>query len=186
MKNIKAISAVVLAATMAFGMNVCAASSSTTTNTDASSVVAGESYIVYRDSSSNVTRAAVAKTTDGKSVRVVSDYSEVTGAKMVATVTAADEATADALQAYVDADAAGKTVLVSGIRVRIYDKGVSLTDSFGTFTAKIGVGAKYNGQTATAYIYSVDGTVTKVPVTIVNGQAVVPMEKMGVVTIVLD
>ena len=47
-------------------------------------------------------------------------------------------------------------------------------------------GAKYNGMTATAYIYAIDGTVTAVPVTIVNGQAVVPMEVMGVVTIVLD
>lgn len=185
--NIKAISAVVLASTMAFGMNVAAASSSTTSNTAASTIVENqENYVVYRNSTTTATRAAVVKTTEGKTVRVVSDYAEVTSPKMIATVTKADKATAEALKAYVDTDAAGKTVLVSGIRVRMYEAGKSLTDGFGTFNAKIGVGAKYNGKTATAYIYSIDGTVTKVAVTIVNGQAIIPMAKMGVVTLVLD
>ena len=68
----------------------------------------------------------------------------------------------------------------------MYDGDTSIKDGFGTFTAKVGVGAKYNGRTATAYIYAIDGTVTAVPVTIVNGQAIVPMSVMGVVTIVLD
>lgn len=185
MKRIKAISALALALTMAFGMNVFAASSSTTTNTSTSSVVATESYIVY-PSSGTTTRAAVAKSTTGEAVRVVADYSQVTSKKFLSTVTEADEATYEALSAYVEAVAPGQTVLVDGIRLRMYNVDESVVDGFGTFTAKIGVGAQYNGMTATAYIYSIDGTVTAVPVTIVNGQAIVPMTVMGVVSIVLD
>ena len=98
----------------------------------------------------------------------------------------ADTKTYNALQEYVNTIAPGKQVLASGVRFRMYDGKTSIKNGFGTFTAKVGVGAKYNGKTATAYIYAIDGTVTAVPVTIVNGQAVVPMEVMGVVTIVLD
>ena len=202
MKNLKAMSSVVLAVSLAFGMNVCAAESSTTTNTNASAITQQEQqHVLERGSSSTTTRAAVTTTTSGETVRVAADYSAVsipnksTGAgsaaaagthKGTVTVYPADTKTYNALQEYVNTVASGKQVIASGVRFRMYDGKTSIKNGFGTFTAKVGVGAKYNGMTATAYIYAIDGTVTAVPVTIVNGQAVVPMEVMGVVTIVLD
>ena len=201
MKNLKAMSSVVLAVSLAFGMNVCAAESSTTTNTNASAITQQEQHVLERGSSSTTTRAAVTTTTAGETVRVAADYSAVsipnksTGASSAAaagtykgtvTVYPADTKTYNALQEYVNTIAPGKQILASGVRFRMYDGKTSIKNGFGTFTAKVGVGAKYNGKTATAYIYAIDGTVTAVPVTIVNGQAVVPMEVMGVVTIVLD
>ena len=203
MKNLKAMSSVVLAVSLAFGMNVCAAESSTTTNTNASAITQQEQqHVLERGSSSTTTRAAVTTTTSGETVRVAADYSAVsipnksTGAssstaaagthKGTVTVYPADTKTYNALQEYVNTVASGKQVIASGVRFRMYDGKTSIKNGFGTFTAKVGVGAKYNGKTATAYIYAIDGTVTAVPVTIVNGQAVVPMEVMGVVTIVLD
>ena len=201
MKNLKAMSSVVLAVSLAFGMNVCAAESSTTTNTKASAIMQQEQQHILEKGNGTTTRAAVTTTTSGETVRVAADYSEVsipnksTGASSAAaagthkgtvTVYPADTKTYNALQEYVNTVAPGKQVLASGVRFRMYDGKTSIKNGFGTFTAKVGVGAKYNGMTATAYIYAIDGTVTAVPVTIVNGQAVVPMEVMGVVTIVLD
>ncbi len=202
MKNLKAMSSVVLAVSLAFGMNVCAAESSTTTNTKASAIMQQEQQHILEKGNGTTTRAAVTTTTSGETVRVAADYSAVsipnksTGAssstaaagthKGTVTVYPADTKTYNALQEYVNTIAPGKQVLASGVRFRMYDGKTSIKNGFGTFTAKVGVGAKYNGKTATAYIYAIDGTVTAVPVTIVNGQAVVPMEVMGVVTIVLD
>ena len=201
MKNLKAMSSVVLAVSLAFGMNVCAAESSTTTNTKASAIMQQEQQHILEKENGTTTRAAVTTTTSGETVRVAADYSAVsipnksTGAgsaaaagthKGTVTVYPADTKTYNALQEYVNTVAPGKQVLASGVRFRMYDGKTSIKNGFGTFTAKVGVGAKYNGMTATAYIYAIDGTVTAVPVTIVNGQAVVPMEVMGVVTIVLD
>lgn len=201
MKNLKAMSSVVLAVSLAFGMNVCAAESSTTTNTKASAIMQQEQQHILEKGNGTTTRAAVTTTISGETVRVAADYSAVsipnksTGAgsaaaagthKGTVTVYPADTKTYNALQEYVNTVAPGKQVLASGVRFRMYDGKTSIKNGFGTFTAKVGVGAKYNGKTATAYIYAIDGTVTAVPVTIVNGQAVVPMEVMGVVTIVLD
>ena len=201
MKNLKAMSSVVLAVSLAFGMNVCAAESSTTTNTKASAIMQQEQQHILEKGNGTTTRAAVTTTTSGETVRVAADYSAVsipnksTGAgsaaaagthKGTVTVYPADTKTYNALQEYVNTVAPGKQVIAHGVRFRMYDGKTSIKNGFGTFTAKVGVGAKYNGKTATAYIYAIDGTVTAVPVTIVNGQAVVPMEVMGVVTIVLD
>lgn len=201
MKNLKAMSSVVLAVSLAFGMNVCAAESSTTTNTKASAIMQQEQQHILEKGNGTTTRAAVTTTTSGETVRVAADYSAVsipnksTGVgsaaaagthKGTVTVYPADTKTYNALQEYVNTVAPGKQVIASGVRFRMYDGKTSIKNGFGTFTAKVGVGAKYNGMTATAYIYAIDGTVTAVPVTIVNGQAVVPMEVMGVVTIVLD
>ena len=77
MKNLKAMSSVVLAVSLAFGMNVCAAVSSTTTNTKASAIMQQEQQHILEKGNGTTTRAAVTTTTSGETVRVAADYSAV-------------------------------------------------------------------------------------------------------------
>lgn len=200
MKKFTKFVAAVMALTLAAGTVAFAADSSTTTNTtvaesSSSSSDSGDNgsssaapaavypdYIVYRDSTSTVTRAAAVRANSGL-IRVASDYAEVPDTSLIATAIRADKAVAKALTDYINILEPGKTV-IGPIKIQMYRKGVALADGFGTFRAIIGVGAKYNGLPVTAYIYHQDGTVEKLSLTVTNGRVVVPFTSVGTVALV--
>lgn len=190
MRNLTKVVAAALALTMAMGMMVGAATSSTTSNTTTSSETSSSSsksetivypdYIVYRNSAVVSSRAAAVKTGAGV-IRVASDYKAVTDDKIIATAIALDANTAAAIKAILPA---GGTV-VGPIKVQFYKKGVAGQTGFGTFYANVSVSTKYNGQTATVYIYNQDGTTSTVTATVTAGRVSVPLTQGATIAIVL-
>lgn len=188
MRKLSQAVAAVAALTMAMGMMVSAANSSTTSNTTTSSTstvaeTAATSYVITRAEAASGAKAAVVKV-DGSNVRVSSNYSAVTDAKVVATAVAADKSTASAVKSAVAAAMPGKTV-VGPVKIQFYKGGVAGQKSFGTFTAAVTVSARYNGQTVAVYIFNQDGTGQIVNATVVNGRVNVPLTQGATIVLAL-
>jgi hypothetical protein len=182
----------VLATTMLFGTTVFAASSSTTTNTSSSSVTesAPSSYIVPKNGT-----AAVAN-----SVRVTSDYSQVTDKAVIATVTApattqsaktatgtsAYDPAAAAVSSYVAAAAPNASKVFGPYKLRMYKAGQSIWSGFGTFNANFGIGNAYDGKTVTVYQLHKDGSVSATTATVAKGKVNLPITEMGTFVMVLN
>ena len=166
----------VLAASMTFGMSVCAAPSSTTTNTAVSSIV------VQKDNSGTATATV-------GSVKISASYNEVSVPNAVGTAVSAPakEAATTVLTDYVKAQLATTPGTVVGtFKLRLYKAGVALTDNFGTMPVSFGVGNKYDGKTATVYQIHKDGTITATVVTVAKGKVSLPVTEMGSFTVVIN
>jgi hypothetical protein len=175
-KRLTVLVAGALAAAMTFGMTVCAATSSTTTNTAVSSIV------ISKDST------GVATATVG-SVKIAADYNNVTVPNAVGTAVSAPakEAATSALTDYVKAQLATVPgTIVGTYKLRLYKAGVALTKDFGTMPVSFGVGNKYDGKTATVYQIHADGTITATVVTVVKGKVSLPITEMGSFAVVIN
>lgn len=182
MKKFKFAVAAVLTAAMMAGGTVMAAgspSASTTTVTTSSSEAAAptvkESWIPRAHGYQAV-----------KGVRFTSDYAETEKDDVATTYAAStkEEATT-VLEDYVAANASSAAVKFGPYKVRMYRKGVSIWDGFGTFKFSMGVGTKYDGQTATVFQIHKDGSITAVPVVVSGGKVTVSTQDMGTFYVVL-
>ena len=175
-RRISVLVAGVLAASMTFGMSVCAAPSSTTTNTAVSTIV------VEKDNSGTAT-ATVA------SVKISASYNEVTVPNAVGTAVAAParEAATTVLTDYVKAQLVETPGFIVGtFKLRLYEAGVAITNNFGTMPVSFGVGNKYDGKTATVYEIHKDGKITVATVTVAKGKVTLPVTEMGSFTVVIN
>ncbi len=178
-KKLTAAVAGVLAATMVFGTSVFAANSPSTSKTEVKASTTTESA-----APAAAVNAYIPRTSGGyqavEGVRFQSDYSSVTDSKAVATSYKADakDAATVALEEYVAASSAtGKTF--GPYKLRMYKAGKAVWNGFGTFKYSVGVGNKYDGQTATVFQIHQDGSVTTTQVTVVNGKVNISVEDMG-------
>ena len=161
---------------MTFGMSVCAAPSSTTTNTAVSSIV------VQKDNSGTATATV-------GSVKISASYNEVSVPNAVGTAVSAPakEAATTVLTDYVKAQLATTPGTVVGtFKLRLYKAGVALTKDFGTMPVSFGVGNKYDGKTATVYQIHADGTITATVVTVAKGKVSLPITEMGSFAVVIN
>ena len=118
-------------------------------------------------------------------VRFTSAYKEA-DKDVLATAYAASkkELATTVLQNYVDA-AAPAAQKFGPYKIRMYRKGVSIWDGFGTFKFSIGVGSKYNGKTATIYQIHKDGSITTTSAVVTGGKVDVSVMDMGTFYVVL-
>lgn len=184
MKRVRLAAAVVLTATMLAGGTVMAGGSPSSTTTAVTASTSSASTETTAVTENWIPRAHGYQAV--KQVRFTSDYSD-TEKGTVATVYAAstkEEATT-VLQDYVDKNAAATATKFGPYKIRMYRKGVSIWDGFGTFKFNIGVGSKYDGKTATVYQIHKDGTVTTTTVTVTGGKVTVSTKDMGTFYVVL-
>lgn len=174
-KKFTAALAGVLAATMVFGTTVMAApspsASTTEVKTETTATAAVNAYIPRGGNSYQ----------EVSGVRFQSDYTEVTEKNAIATSYKASEkdAATKALEEYAAADSTSTGKTFGPYKLRMYKAGKSIWDGFGTFKYTIGVGNKYDGQTATVYQIHKDGSVTTTQVTVVNGKLAISVQDMG-------
>ena len=182
-RKISSVLAAVLVGSMIIGTTVFAADSSTTTNTQTTSLLeqdavkAGETpYAAPNGKNQGVA------TVDGS--RVTVDYSDVTTPGAIETLVKLpeNEEATKVLRDYVNANLNGATV-VFGAKLRVYKAGVSLTSGFGTAKQSIGIGNKYDGRTAVVSMISQDGTIKTLEVPVVNGK--VNFEITGPVSVMI-
>lgn len=182
-RKISSVLAAVLVGSMIIGTTVFAADSSTTTNTQTTSLLeqdavkAGETLYA----APNGKNQGVA-TCDGK--RVTVDYSGVTTPGAVETLVKLpeNEEATKVLRDYVNANLNGATVVFGG-KFRVYKAGVSLTSGFGSAKQAVGVGNQYDGRTAVVTMINQDGTITTLEVPVVNGK--VNFEITGPVSVMI-
>ncbi len=192
-KNFASVLAAVLTGTMLMGMTVCAADSSTTTNTastdivkDASAiytnseVAAGKTMFAVPSASTKVGTATVSGT------RITVNYSEVTIPQAVTTAVSAPakEAATTALNDYVNANLEGGQVVLT-TKLRLYKAGQSINSGFGTMNATFGVGNKYDGRTAVVFQIHQDGSISKTEVVVANGKVQLPVTDLGTFSVVI-
>ena len=191
-KKLMAAVAGVMALTMSLGLVAFAASSPSTITADTTSssssssssstttTVSPSSYVVARNSTSNVAAAPVI----GGTTRVVSDYREVTNPSVIFTAIAPK--TGDGAAAALTTATAGSTAVSKQVKIQCYIGANSVLSGFGTFNARISVGTRYNGQTVYANVITPDGVISKLPVVVTGGYAIVPMTQVGTVVITLN
>ena len=184
-RKISSIIAAALVGSMVFGSTVFAADSSTTTNTESTSIVESEEvksgatmYAV--PTGKNEGTATVAGT------RVTVNYGEVTvpGSIETAVVAPAQEEATKVLDDYVNSQSGGGTVILK-IKLRLYEAGKSINSGFGVIKQSIGVGNKYDGRTAIVYQIHQDGTITATEVVVVNGKVNIALTDLGTFAIVI-
>ena len=184
-RKISSIIAAALVGSMVFGSTVFAADSSTTTNTESTSIVESEEvksgatmYAV--PAGKNEGTATVAGT------RVTVNYGEVTvpGSIETAVVAPAQEEATKVLDDYVNSQSGGGTVILK-IKLRLYKAGKSINSGFGVIKQSIGVGNKYDGRTAIVYQIHQDGTITATEVVVVNGKVNIALTDLGTFAIVI-
>lgn len=169
-KRLTGIVAGVLAATMVFGTMIFAAGA---TSPSTHNTMSPTTKTVSTTSTTTAPKPAnyiVPKTNGFAAVagaRVTSDYTEVTIPNAIATAVNTNDAYTQALAAALPADA---TKVIKPIKVRMYVKGVSIWDGFGTFTFSIGVGNQYDGQTVTVYSIDKTGAITTFEAVVEDGK----------------
>lgn len=195
----------VLAASMTFGMTVCAAPSPTTHNTN---VISGNSTETATTATTTTTTSTqteeantpvstiiISRDANGTatstvgSVKVSANYSQVSVPNAVGTAVSAPvkEAATTVLTDYVKAQLATTPgTIVGTFKLRLYKAGVAITDNFGTMPVSFGVGNKYDGKTATVYQIHKDGTITATVVTVAKGKVSLPVTEMGSFTVVIN
>ena len=180
MKNKKftAALATVLTATMVFGTTVMAAPSPSASTTAVKST-ATETSAPAETVNAYIPRGGSYQEVSG--VRFSSDYTEVTDNKAVATSYKASEkdAATKALTDYVATASTSTGKTFGPYKLRMYKAGKSVWDGFGTFKYTVGVGNKYDGQTATVYQIHKDGSVTATQVVVSHGKVTIAVQDMG-------
>lgn len=168
--------AAVLTATMVFGTTVMAAPSPSVKTTE---VTASENAAPAAEANAYIPRGGSYQEVAG--VRFSSDYSETTDNKVIATSYKASEkdAATQALTDYVAAASTSTGKTFGPYKLRMYKAGKSIWDGFGTFKYTVGVGNKYDGQTATVYQIHKDGSVTATQVVVSHGKINIAVQDMG-------
>lgn len=173
--------AAVLTATMVFGTTVMAAPSPSvkTTEVTASENAAPANAAPAAEANAYIPRGGSYQEVAG--VRFSSDYSETTDNKVIATSYKASEkdAATKALTDYVAAASTSTGKTFGPYKLRMYKAGKSIWDGFGTFKYTVGVGNKYDGQTATVYQIHKDGSVTATQVVVSHGKVNIAVQDMG-------
>lgn len=177
-KKFTAALATVLTATMVFGTTVMAAPSPSASTTAVKST-ATETSAPAEPVNAYIPRGGSYQEVSG--VRFSSDYTEVTDNKAVATSYKASEkdAATKALTDYVAAASTSTGKTFGPYKLRMYKAGKSVWDGFGTFKYTVGVGNKYDGQTATVYQIHKDGSVTATQVVVSHGKVTIAVQDMG-------
>ena len=184
MKRVRLAVAVVLTAAMLAGGTVMAAGSPSSTTTAVTASTSSASTETTAATENWIPRAHGYQAV--KQVRFTSDYSDTEkGTLATAYAASTKEEATTVLQDYVDKNAAATATKFGPYKIRMYRKGVSIWDGFGTFTFNIGVGSKYDGKTATVYQIHKDGTVTTTTVTVTGGKVTVSTKDMGTFYVVL-
>ena len=191
-RKISSIIAAVLVGSMVIGSTVFAADSSTTTNTDSSSVVEeSASVLESAEVKSGATMYAVPTsknegTATVAGTRVTVNYSEVTvpGSIETAVVAPAKEEATKVLDDYVKATF-GDGIVVFRAKLRLYKAGKSINSGFGVLKESFGVGNKYDGRTATVIQHHQDGSITTTDVVVVNGKVNIAVTDLGTFAIVI-
>ncbi len=189
-RKFTAAAAGVLAASMMFGATAFAANSpSTKTTTVSNTAQTTTTTTESTPAAETTTPAYISRSSNGyqnvAGTRVEADYSSVSDKTVVATAAKAEVSAAvtQALDAYIaTTEDAGKTTFGT-YKVQMYKGGKSTWDGFGTFNFKVTVGSKYEGQTATVYVYHKDGTVSKLQVVVTKGKLAIPMNEMGTIKV---
>ena len=184
--------AAILVGSMIIGTTVFAADSSTTTNTESSTITeeavpapltqeAKEGKTMFATPNAKGVGTATVGTT-----KLTVNYNQCTlpGAIETGVVAPANSGATQALESYVAANFTGKKI-VSRAWLRLYKAGVSVKDGFGTLTESFGVGNAYDGQTATVVQHHADGTITTTEVPVVNGKVTVSVTDLGTFFILL-
>jgi hypothetical protein len=184
-RKISTVIAAVLVGSMIVGSTVFAADSSTTTNTDSTSIVESneikEGITIYAvPSGKNEGTATVGGT------RVTVNYSEVTipGAIETAVVAPANEEATKVLDDYVNANLGGGTIVFK-TKLRLYKAGKSINSDFGVLNQSFGVGNKYDGRTAVIFQIHQDGSITTTEVPVVNGKVNIALTDLGTFAIAI-
>ena len=177
-KKFTAALATVLTATMVFGTTVMAAPSPSASTTAVKST-ATETSAPAETVNAYIPRGRSYQEVSG--VRFSSDYTEVTETKAVATSYKASEkdAATKALTDYVATASTSTGKTFGPYKLRMYKAGKSVWDGFGTFKYTVGVGNKYDGQTATVYQIHKDGSVTATQVVVSHGKVTIAVQDMG-------
>ena len=183
--------AAILVGSMIIGTTVFAADSSTTTNTESSTITEAVAPALTQEAKAGKTMYAVPNgkgegTATVGTTKLTVNYNQCTlpGAIETGVVAPANSGATQALESYVAANFTGKKI-VSRAWLRLYKAGVSVKDGFGTLTESFGVGNAYDGQTATVVQHHADGTITTTEVPVVNGKVTVSVTDLGTFFILL-
>ena len=184
-RKFSSVIAAILVGSMLIGTTVFAADSSTTTNTESTSIVetpeAKAGNTIYA-----VPTAKKEGTATVGGTRITVNYSEVTvpGAIETAVVAPAKEEATKVLDDFVNANLNGGTVVLR-TKLRLYKAGKSLNTGFGVIKQAFGVGNKYDGRTATVFQIHQDGSITTTDVVVVNGKVNISLTDLGTFSIVI-
>ena len=184
-RKISSIFAAVLVGSMIVGSTVFAADSSTTTNTDSTSIVESrevrEGTTMYAVPTGRNEGTATVGTT-----RITVNYSEVTIPDAIETAVVAppkEEAT-KVLDDYVNANLSGATKVLT-TKLRLYKAGKSINSGFGVIKHAFGVGNKYDGRTAVVFQIHQDGSITTTEAPVVNGKVHISLTDLGTFSIAI-
>ena len=193
-RNITSVIAAVLVGSMIISSTVFAADSSTTSNTDSSTVVKSPEVTSPVDTQAAKEGRTMYAVPNGKKVgtatvgntRVTVDYNECTVPDAIETAVPAPEnlEATKVLEEYVAPKLNGKKI-VCKTKLRLYKAGVSINDGFGTLEESIGVGNAYDGQIAEVYQIHQDGTITVISVPVVNGKVTFKVTDLGTFIVVI-
>lgn len=184
-RKISSIIAAVLVGSMVVGSTVFAADSSTTTNTESTSIVE-----TAEAKAGNTIYAVPTGKNEGTAtvggIRITANYSEVTipGSIETAVVAPVKEEATKVLDDYVNANLNGGTIALK-TKLRLYKAGKSINTDFGVLKQAFGVGNKYDGRTATVYQIHQDGTITSTDVVVTNGKVNIAVTDLGTFYIVI-
>ena len=192
-RKITSVIAAVLVGSMIIGSTAFAADSSTTSNTESSSVT--DTTVVAPLETQEVkegrTMFAVpnAKGEGVASVgstRLTVSYSQCTlpGAIETAVAAPANEGATQALEAFAASNFPGRKIAVKA-KLRLYKAGQSVRNGFGTVKESFGVGNGYDGQNAEVVQFHDDGTITTTTVPVVNGKVSIDLTDMGTFFVIL-
>ena len=164
-KRFAAVLAVILVMSMVFGMTTFAAASPKASDSGSGSS-SSSSAPVYETPWWIIPRAKDYASVNG--VRFTSDYVGTTD-NFVATVLPV---------------AAPKAQNTFGpYLLQMYLKGAPVRNNFGAFTFTIGVGNKYDGQTAIVNVAYFDGTTATIPVVVSKGKVTVTLNQIAVIAV---
>jgi hypothetical protein len=184
-RKVTSIIAAVLVGSMIVGSTVFAADSSTTTNTDSTSIVASQEVKEGKTMFAVPTaKNEGTATVDGTKITV--NYGEVSLPCAIETAVTApvkEEAT-KVLEDYVASKFSGATVALR-TKLRLYKAGKSVNSGFGVLKQAFGVGNKYDGRTAVVTQIHQDGTITETEVVVTNGKVNVSFTDLGTIFVVI-
>ncbi|MBR1671140.1 MAG: hypothetical protein IJ695_10635 [Butyrivibrio sp.] len=185
-RKISSILAAVLVGSMIVGTTAFAADSSTTSNTESTSIVetteARAGNTIYAvPTGKNEGTATVGGT------RITANYSEVTvpGSIETAVVAPANEAATKVLDDYVKANI-NDGILVLKTKLRLYKAGQAINTGFGVLKQSFGVGNKYDGRTAIVYQIHQNGSITSTSAVVTNGKINISVTDLGTFYIVIS
>ena len=164
-KKLTAVLAVILAMSMVFGMTTFAAASPKASDSGSGSS-SSSSAPVYETPWWIIPRAKDYASVNG--VRFTSDYVGTTDNYVATVLPVAAPKAQNTFGPYL---------------LQMYLKGAPVRNNFGLFTFSVGVGNKYDGQTAYVHVAYFDGTTAVIPVVVVKGKVTVTLNQIAVIAV---